>query len=569
MCARSIHFTWAHFTWAHFTWALWLLIPWVSASAYGGEIYVFHHDNVVGTSLEIQVRADTESSARAAESRVLERIDQLSKILSSYDTTSELSRWTAKPDVPTSVSPELADVLIECDRWRVATEGAFHPSAEAVCRLWRQCSRENRIPSSAEIAAARQAASAVPWELDATTRMATLKVRTPLTLDALSKGYVVDRALEAGLRAHPGVSGILVNIGGDLRVAGDLTSTVGIADPRNDSETTPPIATVRLNARAIATSGDYQRGVTIGSHTYSHIVDPRTGLPVEHVISASVVSPKAVDADALATICSVLPVKQSIALIESLPDTECLLICRNGDVVRSDGWDARDGARPQLVGFRREATAAISQDKQPQDRQEGQKPKAAGQDGTQGEKKTEPVANIDTKPEKEALPGEWPADHELEVGFEVAKQSNSQRYCRPYVAIWVEDKDGFPVRTLVLWVWTSGPGPRWIPDLRRWYRSDQFRQVVDDTNLVDTVSRATRPPGKYRAVWDGKDDHGNPVKTGKYTIYIEAAREHGTYQVLSKALTIDNKLFTEELPGNVEIKSATIEYRTTAKSGDK
>jgi thiamine biosynthesis lipoprotein ApbE len=559
MCARSIHLSWA----------LWLLIPLMSASACAGEIYVFHHDNVVGTSLEIQVRADSETSARAAEGRVLERIDQLSKILSSYDATSELSRWTAKPDVPTSVSPELADVLIECDRWRVATQGAFHPSAEVVCRLWRQCSREKRLPSSAEIAAARQAASAIPWEVDATTRMATLKVRTPLTLDALSKGYVIDRALEAALRVSPGVTGVLVNIGGDLRVAGDLVSTVGIADPRNDSETTPPIATVRLNARAIATSGNYQRGVTIGSHTYSHIVDPRTGQPVEHVISASVVSSKAVDADALATICSVLPVKESIALIESLPDTECLLICRNGDVVRSGGWDAQDGARLQLVGFRREATTAMSQDKQAHDKQEAQKPATAGQEGTQGEKKTAPTSSADAKPDKEASSGEWPAGHELEVGFEVANQSNSQRYCRPYVAIWVEDKDGFPVRTLVLWVWTSGPGPRWIPDLRRWYRSDQFRQVVDDTNLVDTVSRATRPPGKYRAVWDGKDDHGKPVTTGKYTIYIEAAREHGTYQVLSKALTIDNKLFTEELPGNVEIKSATLEYRTTAKSGDK
>lgn len=547
-----------------FVWSALLLISWLSAGARAKEIYVFHHDNVVGTSLEIQVRADSETSARSAESRVLERIDQLAKILSSYEPSSELSRWMASPDVPTHISTELAAVLAECDRWRVATQGAFHPSAEVACRLWRQCAQEGRVPTSAEIDSARQAASAIPWELDATNRIATLKVHSPLTLDALSKGYVIDVALEAGLQASPEVSGVLVNIGGDLRVAGDMQSTVGIADPRNDSETTPPIASVRLKARAIATSGNYQRGVTIDSHIYSHIVDPRTAQPVEHVISASVVSARAVDADALATICSVLPVDQSIALVESLPDTECLLICRNGDVVRSGGWDAQDGARLQFVEFRRDTTQTVSQDKQTE-----QKPPATGQEGAKGEAKPAPTSDDRATADKEASTRPWPADHELEVSFEVAHQNNSQRYCRPYVAIWVEDKDGFPVRTLVLWVWTSGPGPRWIPDLRRWYRSDQFRQVVDDTNLVDTVSRATRPPGKYRAVWDGKDDHGKPVKSGKYTIYIEAAREHGTYQVQSKAVTIDDKLFTEELPGNVEIKSATIEYRTTAKSGDK
>lgn len=257
---------------ARFVWSALLLITWLSATARAGEIYVFHHDNVVGTSLEIQVRADSETSARAAESRVLERIDQLTKILSSYEPTSELSRWTAGPEVPTQISAELADVLTECDRWRVATQGAFHPSAEVVCRLWRQCAQEGRVPASAEIDSARQAASAIPWELDATTRIATLKVHSPLTLDALSKGYVIDRALEAGLQASAGVTGLLVNIGGDLRVAGDMLSTVGIADPRDDSETTPPIASVRLKARAMATSGNYQRGVTIGSHTYSHIV---------------------------------------------------------------------------------------------------------------------------------------------------------------------------------------------------------------------------------------------------------------------------------------------------------
>jgi hypothetical protein len=108
---------------------------------------------------------------------------------------------------------------------------------------------------------------------------------------------------------------------------------------------------------------------------------------------------------------------------------------------------------------------------------------------------------------------------------------------------------------------TRQPGPRWHPDLKRWYKDDQVRRLADDTDLVDTVSRATRPPGKYTVSWDGKDDHGKPASPGTYTVFIEAAREHGTYQIIRKEVVIAEKPFSHELKGNVEIKSASIEYR--------
>ena len=99
------------------------------------------------------------------------------------------------------------------------------------------------------------------------------------------------------------------------------------------------------------------------------------------------------------------------------------------------------------------------------------------------------------------------------------------------MAVWVENKDGMAVRNLALWVSHGGPGPfQWLPDLKRWYRSDQAAAAVDKTDMVLTISRPTRPPGKYSVIWDGKDDHGKPLARGEYTIFIDAAREHGTYQ---------------------------------------
>ena len=93
------------------------------------------------------------------------------------------------------------------------------------------------------------------------------------------------------------------------------------------------------------------------------------------------------------------------------------------------------------------------------------------------------------------------------------------------------------------------PGPQAGPTRARWSSRSRGRPA---------------PPGKYKVIWDGKDDHGKPVPAGEYTICIEAAREHGTYQSIRKEVTIADKPFTEELKGNVEIKSASIEYRRKA-----
>jgi thiamine biosynthesis lipoprotein len=99
-----------------------------------------------------------------------------------------------------------------------------------------------------------------------------------------------------------------------------------------------------------------------------------------------------------------------------------------------------------------------------------------------------------------------------------------------------------------------------IPLCEGWYHADQVRRLADDTDLIATISRATRPPGKYTVTWDGKDDQGKPLGPGTYTVCLESAREHGTYQIIRKDVTIADKPFSEDLKGNVEIKSASIEY---------
>lgn len=149
----------------------------------------------------------------------------------------------------------------------------------------------------------------------------------------------------------------------------------------------------------------------------------------------------------------------------------------------------------------------------------------------------------------------WDDAYELAVDFEIA-QPNEGRYHRPYVAVWVEDTAGHPVRTLLLWVNNSGRGPRYIHELRKW-----FSAAADSQQLISTISGATRLPGKYNVSWNGRDDAGRPVPQGTYRVLIEAAREHGSYQLMQHELTAGAKPQSADLPGNEEIANARVEYR--------
>ena len=136
-----------------------------------------------------------------------------------------------------------------------------------------------------------------------------------------------------------------------------------------------------------------------------------------------------------------------------------------------------------------------------------------------------------------------------------------RRYRRPYVAVWVEDKDGFTARTLALWLQTKQPGPRWHPDLKRWYRDDQVRRLADDTDLIDTISRATRRPASTRSPGTARTTTAS--RSGRARTR-SASRPHastGHTRSFARKSRSPTKPFAEELKGNVEIKSASIDYR--------
>ena len=336
------------------------------------------------------------------------------------------------------------------------------------------------------------------WSLDE--NGATRLTDTELKLHSFTKSYVMEKAAAEAMKEE-GVAGVVVNLGGDFVVKGDWTEKIGVSDPRNAGENAEVLGYIQVNNKSVATSGDYRRGSDIDGVHYSHIMDPRTAEPASEVISATVAHEDAVTAGALATAFNVLGVAASIDLAAQYPDASYLIVDKEGAEYRSENWPATSSS-------------------------------------------SNPISLVNVK---EKL---WTAGQTLDINFELARFEGRAR--RPFVAVWIEDEDHKPVKRIAVWY----NKPRWLPDLRSWFAAK--REVEFD---AASVTGATRSSGEYTLVWDGKNDAGEYVPLGKYTVFIEAAREHGTYQLIKQEMKFDGKAKSQTLSGGEEMTAASLNYK--------
>ena len=199
-----------------------------------------------------------------------------------------------------SIDAETAALLTYADQCHRISRGRFDLTSGALRRAWDFRRTPPRIPDAATIKAATALIgwNRVEWD--------ERSVRLPdagmeIDFGGIGKEYAADRA--ATVCAEHGIEHGLVNLGGDVRATGPQPDgapwRVGIRHPRREGAA---IATVLLESGAVATSGDYERFFEIAGQRYSHILDPRTGRPVAHWQSISVVAPLCVVAGSFATI---------------------------------------------------------------------------------------------------------------------------------------------------------------------------------------------------------------------------------------------------------------------------
>ncbi|HEY1189554.1 MAG TPA: FAD:protein FMN transferase, partial [Gemmata sp.] len=251
-----------------------------AAEAQRASEFEFHRDHVIGTSLDVCVVAPDEVTAEGVELTVLNEIERLRKIFSTYDATTEISKLNRSRE-PVPVSREMVEVLKAYEAWQLRSGGAFHGQVGELVRVWKEAEKVGKLPEAIVLDRISADLKKPGWKLDEGAGTLTRLTDQPLNLNSIGKGFIIQKAADAVRKAHPNVTALLINLGGDILAwgvpPGGSGWAVGVQNPFSSFDNAAPVAGLRLTNQAIATSGDYQRFHTIGGQRYSHIFDPRTG----------------------------------------------------------------------------------------------------------------------------------------------------------------------------------------------------------------------------------------------------------------------------------------------------
>lgn len=278
----------------------------------------------MGTSYSVQIVGPLDQPGREAlAGRIRDSIEGTEQLFSTWRSDSEISRFNDSSRTDWQPVSSVVCALIERSvRISALTEGAFDITIGPVVDAWGfgPGSDVTGAPDAETLEALMK--SVGYGLLDTDCSQPAIRKRRPgvrLDLSAIAKGYAIDAV--AGLLENAGRDRFLVEIGGELRGRGrngrGEVWNVAIENPIDPA--LGPAGAVRLSDTAMATSGNYRNVVDLGGRRYSHTIDPRTGRPVGHALSAvTVLASSAADADAWATALMVLGPERGPGLAEHL-----------------------------------------------------------------------------------------------------------------------------------------------------------------------------------------------------------------------------------------------------------
>lgn len=283
---------------------------------------------LMGNRFEFTVIAEHEQEGNEAIDAAIKEVQRIEQLLTTYSELSQTSLINRHAGLkPVKVDEEVINLIERSIRISEITDGAFDITYGSIDkRLWNFDQGMTSLPDEET---ALKSVGLIDYRnviIDKKQSTVLLKNKgMRIGFGGIGKGYAADRAKlvlqQLGIR-----SGI-VNAAGDLITWGTQIGghawTVGIADPE---QTDRPFSALKISDMAIATSGSYEKYVTINGKRYSHTIDPKTGLPVSGVKSVSIICPSAELADALATPVVVMGVKVGLELINQIKQVACIVI---------------------------------------------------------------------------------------------------------------------------------------------------------------------------------------------------------------------------------------------------
>jgi thiamine biosynthesis lipoprotein len=290
---------------------------------------------VMGTSIVAELRATDPAQAERGLAAVIGEMHRIDAAMSPHKPESELSRINrAAAGAPVPLSDEMFALLQRATAFSRLSDGAFDITYAAVGHLYDY--RAGTAPDEAALARARPLVGWRGLELDErarTLRFARAGMR--IDLGGFAKGHAVDNAIR--LLQGLGIEHALVAAGGDSHVIGDRDGrpwTIAVRDPRRDDAV---VAVLPLESTAISTSGDYERYFERDGQRHHHLLDPRTGRSPAGIRSVTILADDGLTTEALSKTVFVQGVEAGLALVETLPGVDAVIVDAEGRLHRSSG----------------------------------------------------------------------------------------------------------------------------------------------------------------------------------------------------------------------------------------
>lgn len=287
-----------------------------------------HSEKLMGNMFTFSMVTASEAAFKELVAAAVAEVKRIEKILTTYSETSETAQINAQAGIAAvCVSDETFDLIQRSLFLSEITQGAFDITYGGIDKsLWNFDRTMTSLPSPEK---ALQSVHLVNYRnviLNESEKTVFLKEKgMRLGFGGIGKGFAAEKVKLVLQKA--GVTDGIVNASGDLCAWGTQPNgnpwTVGIAHPDLRDA---PFSYLSISNRAIATSGTYEKFITINGKRYSHTINPKTGLPVQGIKSVTIIAPNAELADALATPVSVMGIKSGLYLIEQIPEVHAIVI---------------------------------------------------------------------------------------------------------------------------------------------------------------------------------------------------------------------------------------------------
>lgn len=257
---------------------------------------------------------------------------------------SDIAKINAAGGTPVTVHDETVELLQMGVDYGALSDAAFDITIGALSNLWDISTKAllaetdaSMIPADSEIQAVLSTVDYRDIQIDGND----VSLKNPdaaIDLGGIAKGYIADRMKE--YLNSQGVTSGHINLGGNVLVLGEKSdgSPYNIGVQRPFSLDGSVIATVQVTDGSVVSSGVYERCFTVDGILYHHILDTTTGYPYDNgLLGVTIITSSSADADALSTICFSLGLRDGMALVESLTDTEAIFITEDYELHVSSG----------------------------------------------------------------------------------------------------------------------------------------------------------------------------------------------------------------------------------------